>query len=174
MIYLHIMTEKVQTETQTEQQTSTENKEIIFNEEDGLQLAESLKDYKWMVEYAYKHNLMFITQWEKMLREETDKEKTIELVKGLNQYKKNAEMLDLARMRADQLLQKVTLVIWELPDEVIDLEWSWQVQDDNTTDEQQSEVSEDAEVLHSEGQTDTDVLTDEPSVEKTDSTEADA
>jgi hypothetical protein len=137
-------------------------------------LAEILKDYKGMVEYAYKHNLMVVTQWEKMLREETNKEKTLELVKWLNQYKKNAEMLDLARMRADQLLQKVTLVIWELPDEVIDLEWSWQVQDDNTTNKQQSEVSEDAEVLHSEGQTDTDVLTDKPSVEKTDSTEADA
>jgi hypothetical protein len=48
--------------TEKKKAQETESKEIIFNEEDGLQLAEILKDYKGMVEYAYKHNLMVVTQ----------------------------------------------------------------------------------------------------------------
>lgn len=159
-------------ETQTEQQTSTENKDVIFNEEEGAQLQNILKDYMWFIEYTYKNNVMIITQWEKMLRDEQDKNKTLELVRWLNKYKKQAEMLDLARMRADQLLQKIILVQWELLDEVFEPEWDWELQDGATANEQEPEVSEDVEVLHDEGQTDTDVLTDEPSTSETDSAEA--
>ncbi len=130
--------------TQTTEQIET----LAFNKEECSNLKDILRDYIGMVEYTYKQNLAIVTAWEKALREEQDKNKTLELVKGLNQYKKNAEMLDLARMRADQLKQKVDVFIPDEENETTATEWTWEVQDGTTDNEPETKVSEDAEVLH--------------------------
>lgn len=72
---------------------------------------EVLADYKGFIEYTYKNNLMIIAQGEQMLKTSGDKDKTIELVKGLEKYKEQAKMLDIARLRADGIHLKVKDVL---------------------------------------------------------------
>jgi hypothetical protein len=57
-----------------------------------------------------------------MLKTSSDKDKTIDLIKAIDQYKEQSSMLDIARLRADSVHNKVkeALGINNLPDEVIE------------------------------------------------------
>lgn len=131
----------------------TEAKTLQINEEDLKILNDVLTDYKGFVEYTYKSNLMIIAQGEQMLKTSSDKDKTVDLIKAIDQYKEQSSMLDVARLRADSVHQKVkeALGIKDEPDEIIEPEWAGEVQDDTSTNEQDAEVSESVEVLPEEG-----------------------
>ena len=127
-------------------------KEITLKGEELDILNEVLADYKGFIEYTYKNNLMIIAQGEQMLKTSSDKAKTIELCKGIDKYKEQAKMLDIARLRADGIHIKVkeVLGIKDEPDEVIEPEWVGAEQDDSTANEPNAEVSESVEVLPKE------------------------
>ena len=103
-----------------------------------------------MVEYTYKHNVAIIAQWEKMLKESNDKQKTLDLVKMLEQYKEQSKILDIARLRADGIHLKVkdVLGIKDDTNETVITEWTWELQDGSASDKPDAEVSEGSEVLH--------------------------
>lgn len=110
---------------------------------------EVLADYKGFIEYTYKNNLMIITQGENMLKTSGDKDKTIELVKGLEKYKEQAKMLDIARLRADGIHIKVKDVLGiKDEDETTKLEWVGGEKNDTADNKPNAEVSENTEVLH--------------------------
>jgi len=112
-------------------------------------LNEVLADYKGFIEYTYKNNLMIIAQWEHMLKQSGDKEKTIELVKWLEKYKEQAKMLDVARLRADGIHIKVKDVLGiKDEDEETVTEWTGWEEVSNTSEQPDAEVSESSEVLH--------------------------
>jgi len=158
---------KKQAEKQAEKQTAelqsnsvlhseaekTAEKTLLINEEDLKILNEVLTDYKWFVEYTYKTNVAIIAQGEQMLKTSSDKDKTIDLIKAIDQYKEQSSMLDIARLRADSVHNKVkeALGINNLPDEVIEPTGAWEEQDDTSADKQDAEVSESVEVLPEEG-----------------------
>ena len=100
----------------------TAEKQLTLNEEELLILNEVLADYKGFIEYTYKNNLMIIAQGEQMLKTSSDKDKTIDLIKAIDQYKEQAKMLDIARLRADGVHLKVkdVLGIKDMPDEIIE------------------------------------------------------
>lgn len=102
----------------------TTTEELTLNKDELHILDEVLTDYKGMVEYTYKHNVAIIAQGEKMLRESNDKDKTLELVKMLEQYKEQSKILDIARLRADGIHLKVknSLGIKEEVDETTNTE----------------------------------------------------
>ena len=129
-------------------------KQLTLSGEELIILNEVLADYKGFVEYTYKNNIAIIAQGENMLKTSSDKNKTIDLIKLIDQYKEQAKMLDVARLRADGIHLKVkeVLGIKDEPDEIIEPEWARELQDDNTTNEPVAEVSEDVEVLHEEGE----------------------
>ena len=133
--------------------TETTEKTLTLSWEDLDILNEVIADYKWFVEYTYKNNLMIIAQGEQMLKSSSDKDKTIDLIKAIDQYKEQAKMLDIARLRADGLHQKVkeVLGIKDEPDEVIEPDGAGAEQDDASADEPNAEVSESVEVLPEEG-----------------------
>ena len=85
-------------------------------------LNEVLSDYKGFIEYTYKNNLMIIAQGEHMLKTSSDKDKTVDLIKAIDQYKEQSKMLDVARLRADSVHLKVkeALGIKDEPDEIIE------------------------------------------------------
>jgi hypothetical protein len=126
---------------------------LTLNKEDLDILNEVLADYKGFIEYTYKNNLMIIAQGEQMLKTSSDKAKTIELCKGIDQYKEQAKMLDIARLRADGVHLKVkeALGIKDEPDEVIEPSGDGEGKDDTPADEPNAEVSESVEVLPKEG-----------------------
>ena len=132
--------------------TETAEKTLTLSWEDLDILNEVIADYKWFVEYTYKNNLMIIAQGEQMLKSSSDKGKTIDLIKAIDQYKEQAKMLDIARLRADGLHQKVkeVLGIKDEPDEVIEPDGAGAKQDDTPADEPNAEVSESVEVLPKE------------------------
>lgn len=112
-------------------------------------LNEVLADYKGFIEYTYKNNLMIIAQWEHMLKQSSDKEKTIELVKWLEKYKEQAKMLDVARLRADGIHIKVKDVLGiKDEDEETVTEWTGWEEVSDTSEQPDAEVSESSEVLH--------------------------
>ena len=129
---------------------TTTTDELTLNKDELHILDEVLTDYKGMVEYTYKHNVAIIAQGEKMLKESTDKQKTLDLVKMLEQYKEQSKILDIARLRADGIHLKVknSLGIKEEVDETTNTEWAGTEQDGNPADEPNAEVSENSEVLH--------------------------
>ena len=88
-----------------------------------------------------------------MLKTSSDKSKTIELCKGIDQYKEQAKMLDIARLRADSVHLKVkdALGIKDLPDEIIEPSGDGEGKDDTPADKPDAEVSESVEVLPEEG-----------------------
>lgn len=140
-------------QTMPKKKAETEAKTLQINEEDLKILNDVLTDYKGFVEYTYKSNLMIIAQGEQMLKTSSDKDKTVDLIKAIDQYKEQSSMLDVARLRADSVHQKVkeALGIKDEPDEIIEPEWAGEVQDDTSTNEQDAEVSESVEVLPEEG-----------------------
>lgn len=117
---------------------------VTFSGDELKILDEVFSDYKGFIEYTYKNNVAIITQGEKMLRESNDKDKTIDLVKALNKYKEQAEMLDLARLRCDQLHQKVQSLLPKEEDEGDTKEWVDEPHDGDTADEPAAEVSEES------------------------------
>jgi hypothetical protein len=129
-----------------------ENKTLVINEEDLKILNDVLTDYKGFVEYTYKTNVTIIAQGEQMLKTSSDKDKTIDLIKAIDQYKEQAKMLDVARLRADSVHLKVkdALGIKDLPDEVIEPTGAGEVQNDTSADKPNAEVSESVEVLPEE------------------------
>ena len=131
----------------------TANKQLMINEEDLNILNEVLTDYKGFVEFTYKNNLMIIAQGEQMLKTSSDKDKTIDLIKAIDQYKEQTKMLDIARLRADSVHIKVKEALWikDMPDEVIDPVGNGTEQDGIATDKPDAEVSESVEVLPEEG-----------------------
>lgn len=140
-------------QTMPKKKAETEAKTLQINEEDLKILNDVLTDYKGFVEYTYKSNLMIIAQGEQMLKTSSDKDKTVDLIKAIDQYKEQSSMLDVARLRADSVHQKVkeALGIKDEPDEIIEPEWAGEVQDDTSTNEQDAEVSKSVEVLPEEG-----------------------
>lgn len=130
-----------------------ENKTLVINEEDLKILNDVLTDYKGFVEYTYKTNVTIIAQGEQMLKTSSDKDKTIDLIKAIDQYKEQAKMLDVARLRADSVHLKIkdALGIKDLPDEIIEPTGAGEEQDDTSANEPQPEVSESVEVLPEEG-----------------------
>jgi len=130
-----------------------ENKTLVINEEDLKILNDVLTDYKGFVEYTYKTNVTIIAQGEQMLKTSSDKDKTIDLIKAIDQYKEQAKMLDVARLRADSVHLKVkeALGIKDLPDEIIEPAGTGAEQNDTATDKPDAEVSESVEVLPEEG-----------------------
>ena len=132
---------------------ATAEKALTINEEELNILNEVLADYKGFIEYTYKNNVAIIAQGEQMLKTSSDKDKTIDLIKAIDQYKEQAKMLDIARLRADSVHLKVkdALGIKEEPDEIIEPVWAGEKQDDTPADEQNAEVSESVEVLPEEG-----------------------
>ena len=128
-------------------------KTLIINEEELKILNEVLEDYKWFVEYTYKNNVAIIAQGEQMLKTSSDKDKTIDLIKAIDQYKEQAKYLDVARLRADSVHLKVkdALGIKDLPDEIIEPTGAGAEQNDTATDKPDAEVSESVEVLPEEG-----------------------
>ena len=114
-------------------------------------LNEVLADYKGFIEYTYKNNLMIIAQGESMLKQSNDKDKTIELCKGLDKYKEQAKMLDVARLRADGIHIKVKDVLGiKDEDEETVTEWTGWEEVSDTSEQPDAEVSESSEVLHEE------------------------
>ncbi len=140
-------------QTMPKKKAETEAKTLQINEEDLKILNDVLTDYKGFVEYTYKSNLMIIAQGEQMLKTSSDKDKTVDLIKAIDQYKEQSSMLDVARLRADSVHLKVkeALGIKDEPDEIIEPEWAGEVQDDTSTNKQDAEVSESVEVLPEEG-----------------------
>ena len=130
--------------------TTKKNEELTLNKDELHILDEVLTDYKGMVEYTYKHNVAIIAQWEKMLKESNDKQKTLDLVKMLEQYKEQSKILDIARLRADGVHLKVkdVLGIKDDTNETVITEWTWELQDGSASDKPDAEVSEGSEVLH--------------------------
>ena len=130
--------------------TTKKNEELTLNKDELHILDEVLTDYKGMVEYTYKHNVAIIAQWEKMLKESNDKQKTLDLVKMLEQYKEQSKILDIARLRADGIHLKVkdVLGIKDDTNETVITEWTWELQDGSASDKPDAEVSEGSEVLH--------------------------
>ena len=128
-------------------------KTLTINEEDLNILNEVLADYKGFIEYTYKNNVAIVAQGEQMLKTSSDKDKTIDLIKAIDQYKEQAKMLDIARLRADSVHLKVkdALGIKDLPDEVIEPSGAGEAQDDTSADQSSAEVSESVEVLPEEG-----------------------
>ena len=135
------------------QAEKTAEKTLIINEEELKILNEVLEDYKWFVEYTYKNNVAIIAQGEQMLKTSSDKDKTIDLIKAIDQYKEQAKYLDVARLRADSVHLKVkdALGIKDLPDEIIEPTGAGEKQNDTTADKPDAEVSESVEVLPEEG-----------------------
>lgn len=88
-----------------------------------------------------------------MLKTSSDKDKTIDLIKAIDQYKEQAKYLDVARLRADSVHLKVkdALGIKDLPDEIIEPTGAGAEQNDTATDKPDAEVSESVEVLPEEG-----------------------
>lgn len=124
-------------------------KQLTLSWEELDILNEVLADYKGFIEYTYKNNLMIIAQGEQMLKTSGDKEKTIELVKGLDKYKEQAKMLDIARLRADGIHLKVKDVLGiKDEDEEIKSEWTGWEEVSDTSEQPDAEVSESSEVLH--------------------------
>lgn len=135
-------------------ETLEENtKQFTFSWEDLDILNEVLADYKGFIEYTYKNNLMIIAQGEQMLKTSSDKAKTIELCKGIDQYKEQAKMLDIARLRADSVHLKVkdALGIKDEPDEVIEPSGDGEGKVNTPAGKPDAEVSESVEVLPEEG-----------------------
>ena len=134
-------------------ETPEEVKTLLINEEDLSILNEVLADYKGFIEYTYKNNLMIIAQGEQMLKTSSDKDKTIDLIKAIDQYKEQSKMLDIARLRADSVHLKVkeALGIKDLPDEIIEPTGAGEEQNDTAADKPDAEVSESVEVLPEEG-----------------------
>lgn len=132
---------------------SKTTEQLTLNKEDLDILNEVLADYKGFIEYTYKNNLMIIAQGEQMLKTSSDKAKTIELCKGIDQYKEQAKMLDIARLRADSVHLKVkdALGIKDEPDEVIEPSGDGEWKDDTPADKPDAEVSQSVEVLPEEG-----------------------
>lgn len=130
----------------------TSEKTLTINEEELKILDEVLTDYKGFVEFTYKNNVAIITQGEQMLKTSSDKDKTIELIKGIDKYKEQAKYLDIARLRADGVHLKVkdALGIKDEPDEIINPDWDGAEQDDTPANEPDAEVSESVEVLPEE------------------------
>ena len=128
-------------------------KKLTINEEELNILNEVLADYKGFIEYTYKNNVAIIAQGEQMLKTSSDKDKTIDLIKAIDQYKEQAKMLDIARLRADSVHLKVkdALGIKDLPDEIIEPSGAGEIQDDTSADKPDAEVSESVEVLPEEG-----------------------
>ena len=126
---------------------------LTINEEDLNILNEVLADYKGFIEYTYKNNLMIIAQGEHMLKTSSDKDKTVDLIKAIDQYKEQSKMLDVARLRADSVHLKVkeALGIKDLPDEIIEPTGDGEGKDDTPADKPDAEVSEGVEVLPEEG-----------------------
>lgn len=126
---------------------------LTINEEDLNILNEVLADYKGFIEYTYKNNLMIIAQGEHMLKTSSDKDKTVDLIKAIDQYKEQSKMLDVARLRADSVHLKVkeALGIKDLPDEIIEPTGDGEGKDDTPANEPDAEVSESTEVLSEEG-----------------------
>lgn len=143
---LLVMAKKKQAEKITD-------KTLLINEEELNILNEVLEDYKWFVEYTYKNNVAIIAQGEQMLKTSSDKDKTIDLIKAIDQYKEQAKMLDIARLRADSVHLKVkgALGIKDLPDEIIEPTGAGEEQNDTSADKPDAEVSESVEVLPEEG-----------------------
>lgn len=132
--------------------TKTVNPALTLNDEDVKILHEVLQDYKGFVEYTYKNNLMIIAQGEQMLKTSNDKDKTIELIKAIDKYKEQSSMLDVARLRADSVHIKVKDFLGiKDEDETTSDEWAGELQDGDTADKSDAEVSEGAEVLPEEG-----------------------
>ena len=131
----------------------TADKQLMINEEDLNILNEVLTDYKGFVEFTYKNNLMIIAQGEQMLKTSSDKDKTIDLIKAIDQYKEQTKMLDIARLRADSVHIKVKDALWikDMPDEVIEPAGDGEGKDDTPADKSDAEVSESVEVLPEEG-----------------------
>lgn len=123
---------------------------LTLNKDELHILDEVLTDYKGMVEYTYKHNVAIIAQGERMLKESTDKQKTLDLVKMLEEYKEQSKVLDIARLRADWLHLKVkeSLGIKDEGDESTKSDGTRTEQDGSASDESDAEVSEGSEVLH--------------------------
>ena len=134
-------------------ETPEEVKTLLINEEDLSILNEVLADYKGFIEYTYKNNLMIIAQGEQMLKTSSDKDKTVDLIKAIDQYKEQSKMLDIARLRADSVHLKVkeALGIKDLPDEIIEPTGAGEEQNDTAADKPDAEVSESVEVLPEEG-----------------------
>lgn len=126
--------------------------EITLKWEELDIINEVLADYKGFIEYTYKNNVAIIAQGEQMLKTSSDKDKTIDLCKAIDKYKEQAKMLDIARLRADGIHQKVkeVLGIKDEPDEIIEPSWAGEKQDDTPADEPSAEVSESVEVLSKE------------------------
>ena len=134
-------------------ETADTRKSLLINEEELNILNEVLADYKGFIEYTYKNNLMIIAQGEQMLKTSSDKDKTIDLIKAIDQYKEQAKMLDIARLRADSVHLKVkdVLGIKDMPDEVIEPSGDGEGEDGVTADKPNAEISESVEVLPEEG-----------------------
>ena len=132
---------------------ATTEKTLTINEEELNILNEVLADYKGFIEYTYKNNVAIVAQGEQMLKTSSDKDKTIDLIKAIDQYKEQAKMLDIARLRADSVHIKVkdALGIKDEPDEVIEPSGAGEIQDDTSADKSDAEVSESVEVLPEEG-----------------------
>lgn len=130
--------------------TKVTTEELTLNKDELHILDEVLTDYKGMVEYTYKHNVAIIAQGEKMLKESTDKQKTLDLVKMLEQYKEQSKILDIARLRADGIHLKVkdVLGIKDEPDANTNESWNGTEENGSASDESDAEVSEGSEVLH--------------------------
>ena len=128
-------------------------KTLTVNEEELNILNEVLSDYKGFIEYTYKNNVAIIAQGEQMLKTSSDKDKTIDLIKAIDQYKEQAKYLDIARLRADSVHIKVkdALGIKDMPDEIIEPTGVGEEQNGDTTDKSGAEVSESVEVLPEEG-----------------------
>ena len=128
-------------------------KTLTVNEEELNILNEVLADYKGFIEYTYKNNVAIIAQGEQMLKTSSDKDKTIDLIKAIDQYKEQAKYLDIARLRADSVHIKVkdALGIKDMPDEIIEPTGAGEEQNGDTADKSGAEVSESVEVLPEEG-----------------------
>jgi hypothetical protein len=88
-----------------------------------------------------------------MLKESSDKAKTIDLIKDIDFVKEQAEKLDIGRLRCDAILLKCrdALGIKTDLDEDIEARRAREKQNGSPADKSDAEVSESVEVLPEEG-----------------------
>jgi len=153
-------------------ETTEQIKELTFYGEEITQLQESLESYLWLVASTYAHSVFNLAQGKNILAWTGPVElhgKEREQVKNeVREIEKNLLVLETGIPKIRQLVEKTNAALGieksydsleqilnkdNLPildeDATTDNEPRlWEEHDDNTSDEQEPEVSEDTEVLH--------------------------
>jgi len=128
--------------------------EVVLNWEQVSHLNDMLFDYTYWMRGYYEDLLRVIAAWKKMLKESSDKDKTVDLIKDLDDMQESAEKLDIGRLRCDAILLKCrdALGIKTDLDEDIKARRDREAQARNTAKQPATEVSESTEVLPEEGE----------------------